>query len=90
MNRSGGTAYRLVFAPEVRQPWEQVPSRHRMPLQRALEEAARTVGQRQWVSEVEAEELFVLTSGPYELHYRLEPGMRVLTVTGLRKGAGSS
>ncbi len=90
MNRSGGMAYRLVIAPEFRRQWEQVPSRHRTPLHRALEDVARTVGHRQWVSEDEAEELFSLTSGPYELHYRLEPGLRVLTVTGLRKVAVSS
>lgn len=80
------TPYHLVFTPEVQRQWEQVPQRNRNSLHRVLLQLAWAVGQRQWVGEQEADELFSLNSGPYELHYHLEPDKRTLVVKLLRKG----
>ncbi len=84
-NSASITSYQLVFTSEVQRQWEQLPPRSRTSIHRELEAVARLVGQRQWVSTEEAEELFHLLSGPYELNYCLEPERRVLKVKGLRK-----
>lgn len=79
------TSYSLVFAPEVRQQWQQLPQRNRASMERTLSQLAWAVGQRQWVGEQEADELFCLFSGPYELNYHLEPSKRALVVRGVKK-----
>lgn len=83
-------AYRLVFAPEVRQQWQQLPQRNRASMERTLTQLAWAVGQRQWVGEQEADEQFCLFSGPYELNYYLEPSKRTLVVRGVKKYASET
>lgn len=79
-DRGGPPAYQLVLMPEVQQAWAKLPPDSLRALRRELEELARTVGLRQWVSEAEAQEAFSLHVGAYELLYTLDPESRTLRV----------
>ena len=76
----GPPAYQIVLAPEVQQAWAKLPAEALRALRRELEDLARMVGLRQWVSEAEAQEAFSLRVGPYELVYTLDPASRTLRV----------
>lgn len=83
MGRQRNGAWRVAIAWEARAAWEALSPGDRAMLDSLLAGIAATVGLRQWVSDEEAAEAFELRASGYEVTYRLEPGTRVLWVTGV-------
>ncbi|NMO17847.1 hypothetical protein HPC49_24505 [Pyxidicoccus fallax] len=72
--------YRLTYTPEAREQCLRLPSRQRRTVERALARLAGTVGLRQWVSPVEAQEEFQVCFSQTLITYELDPALRSLVV----------
>jgi mRNA-degrading endonuclease RelE of RelBE toxin-antitoxin system len=82
-------SYQVTFSPPVRQQLTRLPARARTLIERKLEDIARSVGMRHWVSPHEAQEEFRLPVGTYELAYMLDPEARTLVVQRLAATEGT-
>ncbi len=80
--------YQVTFSPPVRQQLTQLPARARTLIERKLQDIAQSVGMRHWVSPHEAQEVFFLPVGTYELAYMLDPEARTLVVQRLAAAEG--
>ena len=73
-------AYRLHFTPEAREQWLRLLPRQRRSVERALARLSGTVGLRQWVSPLEAQEEFQARFSHVIVSYELDPALRTLLV----------
>lgn len=78
--RSSAGSYRLVFTPEARERWQQLPSRERRSVDRTLAKLAFMVGLRQWVSPLEMQEEFQVQVASSLVTYELDASGRTLVV----------
>ncbi len=85
--RSNAGSYRLVFTPQARERWQQLPSRERRSVDRTLARLAFMVGLRQWVNPVEAQEEFQVQVASSLVTYELDPSGRTLLVKSLEPHA---
>lgn len=73
-------SYRLVYSFEAREQCLRLPPRQRRSVERALARLAGTVGLRQWVSPLEAQEEFQVCVSNLIVSYELDPALRSMVV----------